>query len=355
VPDVLFTGDGAALELRVLRAARGVQFLGPYSLFGWSHPGPAYFYLALPFYELFGERGPALNLFALAVNTMTAVASVLVIQRLLGSLTALAAAALLAVYVSVGAPFVVTNEWNPIIPMLPLALLTFMAAPLALGDSTGLPIVAFLASAIVQTHVGYGAPIAALGGVVLVARRRAERKPVSRNTRIATAAVVAVCWMLPLYEAATSRPGNIQWLIEFFAPDNLAKQSWTVAWAAMREQAAVTPLALARALDAGIVTPPGVQALIFLLQCVLLVVVIVTSVRNRDRILTVLPAIPLTQWIVALFAIRAIRQAMEFYLVAWISVIGLIASIVFAAWVVRMLERRFGRRAQLMVAIPAVV
>jgi len=196
----------------------------------------------LPFYELFGERGPALNLFALAVNTVTAVALVLTTQRLLGWVTAFAAAALLAVYVAVGAPFVVTNEWNPIIPMLPLALLTFMTVPLALGGSTGLPIVAFLASAIVQTHVGYGAPIAALAAVVLVARRRAEREPVSRNTRMATAAVLAVCWILPLYDAATSRPGNIQWLIEFFAPDNLAKQSWTVAWAALREQSAVMPL-----------------------------------------------------------------------------------------------------------------
>ena len=161
--------------------------------------------------------------------------------------------------------------------------------------------------------------------------------------------------MLPLYEAAISRPGNIQWLIEFFAPDNLAKQSWMVAWAALREQAAVMPLALAREFDAGITASPGVQALIFVLQCVLLVVVIVTGVRNRDPILTVLAVVPLTQWIVAIFAVRAIRQAMEFYLVAWISVIGLIASIVFAAWMVRMLERRFGSRAPLIVALPAAV
>jgi hypothetical protein len=101
VPDVLFTGDGAALELRVLQAGRGVQFLGPYSLFGWSHPGPAYFYLALPFYELFGERGPALNLFALVVNGVAAVARVLITQRLLGFATAIAAAALVSVFVSV--------------------------------------------------------------------------------------------------------------------------------------------------------------------------------------------------------------------------------------------------------------
>ena len=86
------------------------------------------------------------------VNTVTAVALVLTIQRLLRFATAIARAALLSVFVSVGAPFVATNEWNPIITMLPLVL--FMAVPLTLRESTGLPIVAFLASAIVQTHVG---------------------------------------------------------------------------------------------------------------------------------------------------------------------------------------------------------
>ena len=34
VPDLLFTGDGAALELGTLQAAHGVQWLGPYSRFG---------------------------------------------------------------------------------------------------------------------------------------------------------------------------------------------------------------------------------------------------------------------------------------------------------------------------------
>jgi hypothetical protein len=42
IPDVLFTGDGAAIELGTLHAAHGVQLVGPYSRFGWSHPGPAF-------------------------------------------------------------------------------------------------------------------------------------------------------------------------------------------------------------------------------------------------------------------------------------------------------------------------
>src|ERR1700704_6557105 len=139
VPDLLLTGDGAALELGTLRAARGVQLLGPYSRFGWSHPGPAYFYLALPFYESFGQRGPALNVFALVVDGAAAVAIVLTARRLRGGLFALAVAALLAVYSLVGLPFLLANEWNPILPILPLALLTFLAAHLAGGHTRVLP------------------------------------------------------------------------------------------------------------------------------------------------------------------------------------------------------------------------
>lgn len=354
IPDVLFTGDGATLELRALHAVRGVQLLGPYSLFGWSHPGPAYFYLALPFYELAGERGPALNLFALTVNASAAVASVLAMRRLFGVVSALAAAALVTVYVSIGAPFVVTNEWNPILPILPLALLTILTVSFARGESTGLPLMAFLASAIVQTHVGYGAPIAALAVVVLIARRRGSWTPVARRSRIATAAVLAMCWALPLYEAATARPGNIQWLIEFFAPDNLAKQTWTVAWHAVRDQAAVLPVALLRAATPGSVPPPALLAFCFLVQCAALAWIVAASIRRGDGTLGALAAIPLAQWIVALFAVRAIRQTMEFYLVAWISSIGLVAGMVMAAAAARRLERMFGRNGRVLVVVASV-
>src|SRR5687768_9871751 len=82
VPDYLFTGDGATLELRTLHASRGEQFVGPYSRFIWSHPGPLFFYMALPVYEAFGERGPALNLFMLLVNVAVAVAIVVTARRL---------------------------------------------------------------------------------------------------------------------------------------------------------------------------------------------------------------------------------------------------------------------------------
>jgi hypothetical protein len=90
VPDVMFTGDGAVLELRTFFAAQGRELLGPYSRVQWSHPGPAFFYLAVPLYRLFHQRGPALSLFAPIANFATATALVWGARRLRGDLFALA-------------------------------------------------------------------------------------------------------------------------------------------------------------------------------------------------------------------------------------------------------------------------
>ena len=55
----------------------------------------------------------------------------------------------------IAVPFVQTNEWNPVFPILPLALLSFLAARLALGGTWPLPAFVFIASVIVQTHVAF--------------------------------------------------------------------------------------------------------------------------------------------------------------------------------------------------------
>jgi hypothetical protein len=155
IPDVLFTGDGAVIEIRTLHAAHGKQLLGPYSRFFWSHPGPAFFYLALPIYQLFGQRGPALNLFAFLANLACAVTLGLAARRLRGQPFAVAVALLFGIYVAVGAPMPLWGDWNPVVPILPLALLGFLAARAAMGSAAAVPGCFFVASAIVQTHLGY--------------------------------------------------------------------------------------------------------------------------------------------------------------------------------------------------------
>jgi hypothetical protein len=49
-------GDQAILALRVGDAMKFHAEVGPYSRFGWSHPGPALFYLLAPVYSLSGTN-----------------------------------------------------------------------------------------------------------------------------------------------------------------------------------------------------------------------------------------------------------------------------------------------------------
>src|SRR5262249_30073317 len=63
--------DYSAVELRTRAVGTGTTpLIGPFSRYGWSHPGPLLFYaLALP-YRLLGEHGKGLLLGALSLNVL---------------------------------------------------------------------------------------------------------------------------------------------------------------------------------------------------------------------------------------------------------------------------------------------
>ena len=260
VPELLFTGDGAVLEIRTLHAAHGRQLLGPYSRFLWSHPGPAFFYLALPVYELCREHGPGLNLFVLLANFAATTALVLTARRLRGDLYALAVAVLLVVYETLGAPFPLSGEWNPMTPVLPLALLVFLCARLGTGETRALAAVAFIASAIVQTHLGFAPSAAYLvatgllfcGRELLVqdAPTASDRRRPLRSLAVA-AGVVVLLWTLPVYENLSRPDGNLRTLRLFFSQPHRAEHTWKVAAEIVAGQLAIFPAALARALGRG--------------------------------------------------------------------------------------------------------
>ena len=60
--------DGAILEISTIEALNGRQLLGPYSRFGWNHPGPLYFYLQGPWYLASGLHTAGMQAGALAIN-----------------------------------------------------------------------------------------------------------------------------------------------------------------------------------------------------------------------------------------------------------------------------------------------
>lgn len=345
VPDFLYTGDAATLELRTLYAAHARQLLGPYSPFQWSHPGPAFFYLALPVYEAFHERGPALNLFMLLANAIAAITIVLLARRLRGDSFAWLVAALLAVVELVAMPFLQTAEWNPVAPIFPLIVLSFLAAALACGAIAVLPAFAFIASAIVQTYVGYLPEVAALcgvaaaGGLWRLAGPHALRRQLQRSdwwTAGATAAVLAAVWMLPLYESATRRPGNLKLLLDFFSAPHAAEHSWAVVVTTVSQGLSVVPVGLVQSWRIAL-SPPGpvVAAVIALVEVTLVTGALFDARRRRDATLAAFAAIALAEMAAAVVAIRTTRGTILPNLVLWIAVPGLMAVVTGAAWLAR--------------------
>lgn len=329
VPDDLLTSDAAALELRVLHAAHGVQLVGPYSRFYWSHPGPLYFYLALPFYEAFGERGAALNLFALLTNAASAVGIVLTSRRLLGDVFAWSIAAALALLELVALPFLPASMWNPVTPVLPLIFLSLLTVNVALGAVAWLPFCAFLASAIVQTHIGFGPAVAALA---LVLAWALSRRSLRARIPVLTWAVLLICWALPLYEGITAHPSNITRLLKFFTRANPDTHPWPGVLALVRDQLALLPAAFVRLLR-GPAIGGGLSTAIALVLIAAAVVALFYGWRRGNRPLHILSIVALAEMCAAVLGVRSIRGEIHDYLVYWLAAPGFLALAVTLAWV----------------------
>jgi hypothetical protein len=363
VPDYLFTGDGATLELRTQLAAHGAQLLGPYSRFHWNHPGPMFFYLALPVYRAFHERGPSLNLFMLLVNAIVAVGIVLVARRLRGDPFAWLVAALLAILELVAMPFVQTGEWNPVAPLLPLVLLSFLAAAVARGLIELLPAFAFVASAIVQTHIGYAPEVAVLCAIAGAGslshglyRHQFPSRPRRKAMWIAgyTCAVLIGCWSLPLYESATRRPGNLKLLVDFFWAPNPVEHTWAIVFTTVFQGLSLVPVAIAQSWRIVVPTPgPLVGEAIAFGELMLVGGALTAAWRRCDGTLAVLALIGLAEIVAAVSAVRAIRGDVLPYLVFWIAVPSMMAIVTGAAWLAD--EHGWGRNATIAVGVVALV
>src|SRR5262249_18924486 len=59
-PRIFPLADIAVLEIYVRNALTGSLLVGPYSRFGWHHPGPLYFYLIAPLYPAAGSQAIAM-------------------------------------------------------------------------------------------------------------------------------------------------------------------------------------------------------------------------------------------------------------------------------------------------------
>ncbi len=61
-------GDTALIESYTLMATQGTLVVGPYSRYGWHHPGPLYFWLAAPFYALAKFKSSGIHVAVQCIN-----------------------------------------------------------------------------------------------------------------------------------------------------------------------------------------------------------------------------------------------------------------------------------------------
>lgn len=201
-----FGADADQMELRVLAASHGRLTLGAFSVYGWQHPGPALFYWLAPFYALAGETPAGMVIGTVTANVAGLVLLVFLLRRWAGEVAGWVAVAGAAAF---GWRFGLEGlwvPWNPTLTVVPMALLLVALAGLAAGHRWALPLVAALASWLVQAHLGTALVVSGLTlttGAVLAWRARgagqlragvrAWRAPV-----LAAVGVAGVLWAAPL-------------------------------------------------------------------------------------------------------------------------------------------------------------
>ena len=188
-----------------------------------SHPGPLSFWLLAPTYRLFGASAWASEVATVVLHAVAMGTALWLARRRGGLLLMVGVAAVLATLARTYGAEMLTQPWNPYMPLLWWFVLLLAVWSVLCRDVVALPIVVVAGSICAQTHAPYVGLVAGMVGVTLVgafvAHRRAEGRPErSRVLRwTAGAAVLGVLlWLAPVIDQLTVDPGNISLLADHF-------------------------------------------------------------------------------------------------------------------------------------------
>jgi hypothetical protein len=327
-------GDSAVIELAVRNATTFAQQLGPYSRFGWTHPGPLWFYALVPIYILGGETAASL---LASVEFLNAVFCVLIVlaaaRRRVGPAIGAAAAVLIF---TLAAPRAVFAEiWNPYATVLPALLFLVLVARAADGSALWLVGALIVGSFLVQTHVGTALPVfACLIAVVLftaisrapsvlrVARRHRLSWPGFRRSRtfaaLAGTTVLFVAWIPPLQDQL-SGTRNLTALARFLKAVHKTGTSHTAAQGvALVERLSVPP---SWSIDmVSVLRPSPVSAATVCGLCGFVLVNVAVAViawRRAARVATYIAALAVLLVPLGIAAVVQIDGNLHNYLIVW--------------------------------------
>jgi hypothetical protein len=186
-----------------------------------SHPGPLSFYLLWPVYRVFGGAAYGLLVGATVINVGAAWTAVWIAQRRGGRRLVLGIGAVLMVVVAWLGASVLTQPWNPYLPLVSFVVVLLATWSVLDGDHLMLvPLVGF-STLCAQTHVPYLALcvvlcLLAIGSVSLRWWKvRAVDRPALRSL-LAAVGLGAVLWAPVFVDEFRHDPGNITMLRRHF-------------------------------------------------------------------------------------------------------------------------------------------
>ena len=216
--------DQSVLDLRIRDATSlGPNFplTGPYSRFGWDHPGPTIYYLQAAFEVLTSREPWSVVVSNSLLQGVAIVWMATIAYRNLGLrwLTVWLAVITLA-YVGTG-PWVFTQVWNPHVAFPFFGLFIVQAWVVAMGRARHLAGFLVVGSFLVQTHVGYVLPVLVVASwaiVRLVVEARHRPREILRwSVWVPAGLAVALMWVAPLViEPIRSEKSNISALLDFY-------------------------------------------------------------------------------------------------------------------------------------------
>lgn len=197
--------------------------IGPFGHQG-SHPGPLSFYVLWPVYALFGSTAWGMEVASVFVH-VAGIAVVLWIAYRRGGLgLVLGMAAVLAVLLRAFGASLLTQAWNPYLPVVWWLVFVLSVWSVLCDDWLFLPVAVFAGSLCAQTEVSYLGLCVVLGAVAVgaaaVAAFRGRRDPavVRRFVTwlVATVVVAGLVWLPPVVQQLTTAHGNLGVLFNYF-------------------------------------------------------------------------------------------------------------------------------------------
>lgn len=283
-----------------------------------SHPGPLSFWALWPFYKIFGGTAWAMEAATTSLNLIAIGAVLWIARRRGGSGLLLGMAAVVAVLMRFYGPELLTQPWNPYLPVAWWLLFIVAVWSILCDDFAMLPVAVFAGNFCIQTHISYVGLVLGLGALAAASvvrsgyRQRDDPETKRRVIRWSLIAfgLLVVLWIPAVIQQLTHSPGNLDIIWNHFTqpPETPIGVGEGIRIFLVH----LNPWRLIAQLDG--MHGSGVPGALFL---VVWAVSAVGAWRIRDSVLVRLDVMLGATLVLSLFSMSRIFGYLWFYLVLW--------------------------------------